>query len=60
MATATSPGRAGRLPVPPSPDHDWPAQAADTIERAVGVVFLGTGGVLWRRRRSPGEDRPLQ
>jgi LPXTG-motif cell wall-anchored protein len=122
MATATSPGRAGRLPVPPSPDHDWPAQAADTIERAVGavrdkttapaltvaraiaygtfavlvgtaclavliigavraldvalpdsvfgedhvwaaylilgVVFVVAGGVLWRRRKSSGEDRP--
>ena len=37
MATATTPGRAGRLPAPP-PDHDWPAQAADTIERVVGTV----------------------
>jgi hypothetical protein len=37
MATATSSGRAGRLPVPP-PDNDWPAQAADTIERVVGTV----------------------
>lgn len=37
MATATTPGSAGRLPVPP-PDTDWPAQAADTIERVVGTV----------------------
>ena len=38
MATATSPGRAGRLPVPPPPDNDWAAQAAETIERVVGTV----------------------
>ena len=43
MATATTPGRAGPLPVPP-PDHDWPAQAADTIERVVGSVRDKTTG----------------
>lgn len=37
MATATTPGSTGRLPVPP-PDTDWPAQAADTIERVVATV----------------------
>jgi LPXTG-motif cell wall-anchored protein len=38
MATATTPGRAGPLPAPPPDDHDWPAQAADTIERVVATV----------------------
>jgi hypothetical protein len=44
MANATSPARSGRLPVPPPPDRDWPAQAADTIERAVGTVREKTTG----------------
>jgi hypothetical protein len=44
MANATSPARSGRLPVPPPADHDWPAQAADTIERAVGSVRDKTTG----------------
>lgn len=37
MATATTSGSAGRLPAPP-PQTDWPAQAADTIERVVATV----------------------
>jgi hypothetical protein len=32
------------LPGPPPPDHDWPAQAADTIERVVGQVRDKTTG----------------
>ncbi len=44
MANATSPGRAGRLPAPPPPERDWPAQAADAIERAVGSVRDKTTG----------------
>jgi hypothetical protein len=44
MANATSPGRSSKLPVPPPPDRDWPAQAADTIERVVGTVRDKTTG----------------
>ena len=33
-----------RLPVPPPPERDWPAQAADTIERVVGTVRDKTTG----------------
>jgi hypothetical protein len=38
MARATAPGRTGSLPAAPAPGPDWPAQAADTIERVVGTV----------------------
>ncbi len=38
MARATAPGRTGPLPAAPAPGPDWPAQAADTIERVVGTV----------------------
>lgn len=44
MANATSPGQPTRLPVPPPPDADWPAQAADAIERVVGTVRHKTTG----------------
>jgi hypothetical protein len=44
MANATTPGRPGRLPVPPPPDRDWAAQAADTIDRVVGSVRDRTTG----------------
>lgn len=44
MANATSSGQAGRLPAPPPPERDWPAQAADTIERVVGSVRDKTTG----------------
>ena len=45
MANATTPGRpAPMLPGPPPPDRDWPAQAADTIERVVGQVRDKTTG----------------
>jgi hypothetical protein len=44
MANATSPGRAARLPSPPAPAPDGPAQAADTIERVVGSVRDNTTG----------------
>ncbi|MGH9232980.1 MAG: hypothetical protein ACRD0R_06545 [Acidimicrobiales bacterium] len=44
MANATSPARSGRLPVPPPPQRDWPAQAADTIEQVVGSVRDKTTG----------------
>ncbi|HKY68028.1 MAG TPA: phage holin family protein [Acidimicrobiales bacterium] len=44
MANATTPGRPSILPGPPTPDHDWPAQAADTIERVVGNVRDKTTG----------------
>jgi len=38
MAHATAPGRSSRLAGAPQPEPDWPAQAADTIERVVGTV----------------------
>ena len=45
MANATTPGRPSILPgQPPAPEHDWPAQAADTIERVVGNVRDKTTG----------------
>ena len=45
MANATTPGRpAPTLPGPPPPERDWPAQAADTIERVVGQVRDKTTG----------------
>jgi len=44
MANATSPARPAALPSPPGPDADWPAQAADTIERVVGSVRDKTTG----------------
>ncbi len=47
MANATSTGRSGRLPAPPAPspsERDWPAQAADTIERVLGSVRDKTTG----------------
>jgi hypothetical protein len=44
MANATSPPRPAALPGPPGPDADWPAQAADTIERVVGSVRDKTTG----------------
>jgi hypothetical protein len=44
MANATTPDRPGRLPVPPPPDRDWAAQAADSIERVVGAVRDRTTG----------------
>jgi len=44
MANATAPGRPTRLPAPPAPEQDWPAQAADTIERVVGTVRDKTTG----------------
>jgi hypothetical protein len=44
MANATSPVRSGHLPSAPPPDGDWPAQAADTIERVVGTVRDKTTG----------------
>ena len=44
MANATTPGRPAPLPGPPPPERDWPAQAADTIERVVGQVRDKTTG----------------
>jgi hypothetical protein len=44
MANAAPTSRSGKLPVPPPPDRDWPAQAADTIERVVGTVRDKTAG----------------
>ena len=44
MANATPPGQSSRLPSPPPPEDDWPAQAADTIERVVGTVRDKTTG----------------
>jgi uncharacterized integral membrane protein len=44
MANATTNGRPGRLPIPPPPERDWAAQAADTIEGAVGSVRDRTTG----------------
>ena len=44
MANAAPPARPARLPAPPPPEHDWPAQAADTIERVVGSVRDKTTG----------------
>ena len=45
MANATTPGRSTpTLPGPPPPERDWPAQAADTIERVVGQVREKTTG----------------
>jgi hypothetical protein len=45
MANATDSGRpAPMLPGPPPPERDWPAQAADTIERVVGQVRDKTTG----------------
>ena len=45
MATATPPlGPARASGTMPSPDGDWPAQAADTIERFVGNVRDKTTG----------------
>jgi hypothetical protein len=43
MANAT-PARSSRLPAPPPPDRDWPAEAADAIERVVGTVRDKTTG----------------
>jgi hypothetical protein len=46
MATATPPARPGPAPAPPPapvPD-DWPAHAADSIERFVGTVRDKTTG----------------
>ena len=44
MANATTSGRPAILPGPQAPEHDWPAQAADTIERVVGNVRDKTTG----------------
>jgi hypothetical protein len=46
MANATSSVRTDGLPVGGAPDAggDWPAQAADTIERVVGTVRDKTTG----------------
>ncbi|HET6953351.1 MAG TPA: hypothetical protein VFI47_23435 [Acidimicrobiales bacterium] len=44
MANATSPARPASLPGSGTPDADWPAQAADAIERAVGTVRDKTTG----------------
>ena len=45
MATATPPLGPGRAPDSlTAPDGDWPAQAADTIERLVGTVREKTTG----------------
>jgi hypothetical protein len=45
MANATTSGRPGpMLPGPPPPERDWPAQAADTIERVVEQVRDKTTG----------------
>src|SRR5688572_33418560 len=45
MANATTaPGRPTQLPAPPAPERDWPAQAADTIERVVEQVRDKTTG----------------
>lgn len=44
MADATTSGRPVSLPGPPEPKHDWAAQAADTIENAVGSVRDKTTG----------------
>ncbi len=41
-ATPSLPSEPSRLP--PSPGGDWPAQAADTIERLVGTVRDKTTG----------------
>jgi hypothetical protein len=52
MANATSPGLSSRLPAPPPPEPDWPAQAADTIERVVGSVRDKTTGPALTLARS--------
>ena len=44
MANASTPARTARLPGAAAPDNDWPAQAADTIERVVGTVRDKTTG----------------
>lgn len=44
MANATSPLRPTGAPAAPTTDGDWPAQAADTIERFVGTVREKTTG----------------
>lgn len=45
MANATTQARPKpTLPGTPPPDSDWPAQAADTIERVVGQVRDKTTG----------------
>lgn len=50
MASASSPGRDAALGAAPAraaadgPPSDWPAQAADTIERVVGTVRDKTTG----------------
>jgi hypothetical protein len=44
MASATPSGRSSKLPVPPPPERDLAAQAADTIERVVGTVRDKTTG----------------
>lgn len=44
MANATRPDGSGRLPIPPEQDEDWPAKAAETIERLVGSVRDKTTG----------------
>ncbi len=44
MATATPPLGPDRTPGPLPAEGDWPAQAADTIERLVGTVRDKTTG----------------
>ena len=44
MANATTTGWPAALPGPPPPERDWPAQAADTLERVVGQVRDKTTG----------------
>jgi hypothetical protein len=44
MANATTPARSSRLPEPPPPARDLPAEAADAIERIVGSVRDKTTG----------------
>ncbi|HLT70927.1 MAG TPA: hypothetical protein VKZ72_12205 [Acidimicrobiales bacterium] len=44
MANAAPSDRPARLPGPPPPEQDWPAQTADTIERVVNTVRDRTTG----------------
>ena len=46
MVNASSPARPAQLPGTPAHEADWPAQAADTIERVVGSVREKTTGPL--------------
>jgi hypothetical protein len=52
MVNASSPARPERLAGAPAHDGDWPAQAADTIERVVGSVRDKTAGPALKAARA--------